>query len=210
MDLKGDNGVIYRALAFSLTHPKLHRRRKKAKVPLSGPVYKERIGYPELELVANLESKKVDDVLQKVLSRVEKAADGISETQEQTTFSHLTTIDKLLAECVVEELVQAQTAALSVKDFVSANYFEGPKLKRKAVEALSFSLDEDESAIAMGATEDGFLCLESLPQPVVQDPQDHKKMKELILSVSEDTAIIQHTASAIRSIARRLAHRRVR
>jgi hypothetical protein len=208
MDLRGNNGVVHRALAFSLTHPKLHRRRKKAKVPPLYPTSKERIGYPELELLVNMEVQNVEGILKKTLAQVEEAA-----TAKIESYGHeqLFPVDKTLAVGVVQELTKARNSAASVREYVTATYFEGLMLKREAVESLGFfagASSENPYASSEESELNGLGCKESLPEPktIVQD----QRMKDLILSAAEDTAIIQDTAAAIRGLARRIARRRVR
>jgi hypothetical protein len=205
MDLRGNNGVVHRALAFSLTHPKVHRRRKKAKVPPLYPTSKERIGYPELELLVDMEVRNVEEIMKKALAQVDEAATANIETNGHEQL----TVDKTLAVGVVQELAKARKSAVAVREYVSAKYFEGPKLKREAVESLGFSVGagtEKSDAPPEEAELNGLRCKESLPEPkaMVQD----QRMKDLILSAAEDTAIIQDTAAAIRGLARRIARRR--
>jgi hypothetical protein len=207
MDLRGNNGVVHRALAFSLTHPKVHRRRKKAKVPPLYPTSKERIGYPELELLVNMEVQNVEGILKKTLAQVQEAATANIESNGHEQFP----VDKTLAVGVVQELTKARNSAASVRKYVSATYFEGLMLKREAVEPLGFfvgATSEHPYAASEESELNGLGCKESLPEPktIVQD----QRMKDLILSAAEDTAIIQDTAAAIRGLARRIARRRVR
>lgn len=204
--------MIYRSLAFGLTHPKLHRRRKRSKVEPPCLTSKERIGYPELELVANMECKKVDEMLKKAISQIDQAVEKNSETNDQKkSLSWLSnpslSFDTILAQHVTEELAEARRTAISVNDFVISTYFDGPKLKRKAAEALGYYELSDSSTKT--SKQDGLECSENLPWLAGPDLQE-QEMKDVILSLSEDTAIIQHTACAVRSIARRLARRRIR